>query len=260
MALLLLLEGLLLALLLSTSSQALGGTAPLGRDPAQRTQLVLHLSNSSLPSGVGEPEVLAALADAARVWSYPAVSCSAVEISVGRSTRLWLVEPDVTNLVVFRTETWCHNERCGAARTFPFAAAAMTTVHPSAPSLVRGDIELNGVSYGWNASGLQRTRQASLRVVLTHEIGHLLGLRDACAAEHGKPAPASCVDRDSIMFAPAQLDTPTAKDLAALCRLHPRLVEAAQASCAHRSPVGVGALSALALALLAFHLRTVARS
>jgi hypothetical protein len=102
-------------------------------------------------------------------------------------------------------------------------------------------------------------RQASLRVVLAHEIGHLLGLRDACAAVHGKPAPASCADRDSIMFAPAQLDAPSAKDLAALRRLHPRLVETAPASGAQRSSFGVGAVSALALALLAFHLRTVAR-
>jgi hypothetical protein len=258
MARALLLQGVLLALL-SSSSQALGGPAPLGRDPTHRTRLVLQLSNTSLPAGVGEREVLAALADSARVWSYPAVACSAVEISVGRSTRLRLVEPDVTNLVVFRTETWCHNERCGAARTFPFAAAAMTTLHPSAPGFVRGDIELNGVSYGWNASSLQRTRQASLRVVLTHEIGHLLGLRDACAAVHGKPAPASCADRDSIMFAPAQLDTPTAKDLAALCRLHPRLVETALASGAQRSPFGVGAAWVLALTLLALHLRTAAR-
>jgi hypothetical protein len=233
---------------------------PIGnRDASQRTRLVLHLSNSPLPAGVGEPEVLAALADAARVWSYPAVACSAVEISVGRSTRLRLVEPDVTNLVVFRTEKWCHNERCGVARTFPFAAAAMTTVHPDEPGFVRGDIELNGVSYSWTGSTLQRTRQASLRVVLTHEIGHLLGLRDACAAAHGRPAPAGCADHDSIMFAPAQLDTPSAKDLAMLCRLHPRLVASAPEPKAQRFLFGVGAAWVLALVLLALHLRTVAR-
>jgi len=54
-------------------------------------------------------------------------------------------------------------------------------------AIVEADIVVNAVHYHWD-----RASQARLTRVLAHEVGHVLGLRDACAAGPLHDAPRRC--------------------------------------------------------------------
>lgn len=213
-------------------TRSIGGAAALGlffafvgfgeaAQAAPATALALHVSTHDLPPGVTSDRVRDALARAAAVWSYPAIACSNVELRVEADSRERLATQDGVSLVLFRDREWCHNDRCGGLRTFPLHVAAMTSAYASGEKL-EGDIELNAVTFDWTSSrqDVERPR-APLQAVLAHELGHVLGLPDACGAAHsGKPLP--CNAPPSIMLAPARLERPTEWDVKALCALHPR--------------------------------------
>jgi hypothetical protein len=145
--------------------------------------VTLTPSSIDLPPGVSTGEFESALQAAAAAWGYPEVPCTSLRVLVTKAQRTRLVTEDSVNAVIFRSQRWCHNERCGRDSTFPIRAAAMTTVFPrgAGPGLVReGDIELNGVHFDWQ-DGAGMKPQAPLQAVLVHEIGHVLGLRDECS-------------------------------------------------------------------------------
>jgi hypothetical protein len=111
----------------------------------------------------------------------------------------------------------------------------MTTTYPSGATgrdVKEADVELNAVRF-WFALGDDRKapaaletaakRPASLHATLVHELGHALGLPDACAShtQSGAMRNADCPQaaRDSVMFAPAHLERPTSIDVDNLCAL-----------------------------------------
>lgn len=223
---------------------------------SQSTRVELHLAEQSVPPAFAPERVHAVMADVARIWNRAAAACSSVEIALAKPLRARLAKQDGRSIVVFRRESWCHNERCGERRTYPLSVAAMTTVYPSSPTL-EGDVELNAVSFDW---GSMPQPERYLRAVLAHEVGHVLGFADVCATAHGRPISGACDEGDSIMFAPARLEIPSAADVAELCRRFPRSSARAPAGVVtDRSGAVLSVAAALSFALLAAQLLLTSR-
>jgi len=195
-----------------------------------------------LPEGISVEAFATKLREAANAWSYPQVACTSVELQVTEPEARRLAVQDGTSLVVFRSNTWCHNERCGHDTTFPLRAAAMTTTYSAEAShdVPEADIELNGRFYGWppldaraqrdrdlESTGSDRVRTVPLRAVLVHEIGHVLGFDDACphVGTRDERSTKRC-SRDaplSAMNEVARLEAPSAEDIRTLCARFPRV-------------------------------------
>ena len=198
------------------------------------TSVVLTPSTSALPPGWSAGDFRDAIQRAANRWSFPNVPC-AVTVTVSEGRPAWLAARDGVDVVAYRNRTWCHNERCGAGSTFPLRATAETTTYPEAApgrAPTEADVELNGVAYrftgrsGGDVAADARAWTVPMTSVLAHEIGHVLGLADACGAARrasGQPITDGCsaTDRARVMFAASVADTPTAADVAELCALYP---------------------------------------
>jgi hypothetical protein len=203
-------------------------TIPLALPAAAMPARSLVPSSHALPDGLDAASFRRALVEAAEAWNRSGCLPFALEVSAPAPHRL--AQEDGRNVVVFRPGDWCHNERCGAGRTFPTRAAAMTTVYPEGGGVreVReADIELNAASFDWTLDeeddrphGTGR-QIAPLEAVLAHELGHLLGLRDTCGSEHGgrAKARASCSadERESLMFSGSTRTAPSPWDRDQLC-------------------------------------------
>jgi MYXO-CTERM domain-containing protein len=141
--------------------------------------------------------------------------------------------------IIVRTDKWCDGMNCHDPLLL-----ALTSVFARATDgeIVDADIELNAVNFQWTNipdSGVNpKPGAADLANVLTHELGHLLGLSDNCAAAGGKPpldhtgqpAPACAAApadlREATMFPDTVANdvrkrTLGADDVAAVCALFP---------------------------------------
>jgi hypothetical protein len=208
---------------------------------------VVTPSSRDLPPGITRESWRTVLKEAADAWYTP---CANVRLEVSAPVERWLTERDGANLFVFQGQQWCHNVQCGHMSTFPLRAMAMTTIYPEGARGVRveeADVELNASSFEFTlgsasaggappSAGPPTTapkRKVALKNVLVHEMGHVLGLEDAChPAERpsGRPALFACSnsEQNSAMATGAPLDRPTSDDLGTLCRMYPRTAAAQQ--------------------------------
>jgi hypothetical protein len=164
---------------------------------------------------VSEVNVRSAIDQMGRAWSYPTVRCTSLQVISGNPVPRRLAAEDGFNLVVFRGETWCHNDRCGKTGTFPLRAAAMTTLFPEgarSADVREGDIEINAVHDAWLED---QSGHPNLRSVLLHEIGHVLGFPDL------EPLPAGAA-LDTVMREGSVAERLTERDVQATCKRFPR--------------------------------------
>jgi hypothetical protein len=149
--------------------------------------IILTPSASELPTGWSAGEFREIIERAAGRWSYPNVPCG-VRVVVGEPRSEWRAVQDGTNLVAVRGRSWCHNGRCSAATTYPLRTMGMTTTYPAGATggaIMEADIEINGVFFQFTDAGAlpdesARKHAVRLESILTHEIGHVLGLGDVC--------------------------------------------------------------------------------
>lgn len=229
------------ATLISITATSVGVPVPaVAAQDARSSELRLTPSSAGLPANVSAEGLHSELEQAARTWSYPEVPCTASTMRIESSASLRTSWQDGVNAVLFRTDAWCHNARCGGLRTFPSLATAMTTPYPAraAGQLDRpneADIELNGVDYVWHAAGLGATAiepaesrpRLWLRAVLVHELGHALGFGDRCLlsrSRQGVGADPRCTtaEQASVMFVGSRSATLSPLDIEQLCRRYPR--------------------------------------
>jgi hypothetical protein len=226
--------------------------------------VVLTPSTHDLPPGWSGEDLRKTVQAAAARWSYPQVPC-ALKVTVAEPTSAWRATQDGTNLIVYRSQTWCHNERCGPESTFPLRVTGMTTSYPTGAAgraVVEGDVELNGVTFAPTATAGKWT--APLESVLVHELGHVVGLPDACLVDHrasGRPVIGGCGPEESTraMFPTGLHDALAAGDVAALCALYPPEGGSSQRSFMPTAAIATAVVAALALALVMVRRRRRAR-
>jgi hypothetical protein len=189
-------------------------------------------------------DLVTALEDGVREWNDALDDCGAPRLRVARApSSVGRIRQDERSVVLVRTGTWCSDGARDRGDCYDDGRAAITRLYPvqSATSQRDGeireaDIELNAVDYRWSLDG-DAAGTRSLRAIIAHELGHVLGLEHSCSASPksraaGKSIPLpSCSAseaRASIMF-PEPVESerrlvfaPGHSETATLCALYPR--------------------------------------
>jgi hypothetical protein len=138
------------------------------------TREVPYRVYTAMPAGLDRAAALAAIEAAAATWN--AVECTDVELVFAGFTDEPPVAGDDVNTIAFVQTGW-------TAMGLDADAAATTDVRYASRSdetrIVEADLLLNADAYGWTvdarASGVR-----DLQSVVTHELGHVLGLLHPC--------------------------------------------------------------------------------
>ena len=205
------------------------GNTPLWRDGST---IVLTLDADTIPANARP-----AIAAAAAAWRTASASCS--ELSFAIDVRV--PGEDDHDTVHLRTDHWCPP---GGGACFAPDAASVTTLtyvdDPSDPDdgkILGADVELNAVDFELLVPGATAatTKPAlDLQSVVTHELGHVLGLAHDCGTgqepwptdELGRRVPACAAAAPAVttatMYVRIQPDdlggrTPEAGDVAGAC-------------------------------------------
>ncbi|MCX7807338.1 MAG: matrixin family metalloprotease [Deltaproteobacteria bacterium] len=92
-------------------------------------------------------------------------------IAPSRDTNLTRGTPDGRNRVIFRAEDWPSEMRRGR-----ILAIALTRYQRSTGMIIDADIDINAADYRWSTSPLPPHGHEDLQNMLTHELGHVIGL------------------------------------------------------------------------------------
>jgi len=154
---------------------------PKGRILAWQTPDFSLRVGAAVPKGVTRQAMLDAARAAARAWNE--VDCAAVHIEIEDGGSVVLpVREDGVNAVVPHLMTWCADERGTGCHDNMNPALTTTRFRPGTQkrtaTIHEVDVELNAVDYRWD--DLKAPNGADLQTILTHELGHALGLADAC--------------------------------------------------------------------------------
>ena len=195
-------------------------------------------------------EILHAATAAAAAWSSARPSatdpvCTYLRINVTESDAQPRVAGlDYTNILIFRTTSWCAPSDAPGTCSYAPEALAITSVFVNKVNgrIIDGDIEVNSKNFVWTDLDLdpKGTGKQDLQNALTHEMGHLIGLDHTCFPpgtpgtppldDMGNPVP-SCDSaptsvQQTTMFASAipgdtEKRTLAPDDIRAVCAIYP---------------------------------------
>ncbi|MDP9149360.1 MAG: M10 family metallopeptidase domain-containing protein [Myxococcota bacterium] len=138
-------------------------------------------------SGVTAEELVLALQSAARAWNEPLETCAVPRVRIRTPTPGGAARVDGRSVVVLRSDAWCPADRRDPSDCYDPKLQALTQLRQRLDGkesddgvLSEADIEVNAVDFRWSLDG-QRPGTRSLRAILAHELGHVLGLRHPCA-------------------------------------------------------------------------------
>lgn len=190
-------------------------------------QIALAFSPQDLPESLDEESAERALHDAATTWAEPA--CTGVEPKIVD----WLA-PDAEAAEQLATIKWVANwEGSGLPADAPASTDLAFRQTDTGWEIGEASVYLDVNAFAWD--------EDTLRSVLTHELGHVLGLRHPCEDDGSDGAPL-CSDvegsvAESAMYpfyAPGDLSL-GADDIAGICYLYPAGEDGCASACGVRA-------------------------
>lgn len=120
-------------------------------------------------------------------WNDELAGCRAPRFSVAEILQeARPTKQDGTSSVLVRTQDWCPDGVANETNCYDHDVEALTRVYPNEYGsldergvIAEADIEINAVYFKWSLDG-RVPGTHSLRATLAHELGHVLGLDDAC--------------------------------------------------------------------------------
>jgi hypothetical protein len=147
------------------------------------------LLGSPPPDMTGDAYLQAARA-AAAVWGHPALACSGLVLSIHKTAETSAaVGYDGRNVIVLSQDSWCSETSAAEPSTptcYSANALAVTTVfrNVNTGEIVDADMEVNAVNVFWadlvQNPALASGSTADFQNMLTHELGHVIGLAHDC--------------------------------------------------------------------------------
>lgn len=121
------------------------------------------------------------------LWNEALAGCRVPRLALAKTrSEFGPIKQDGISSIVVRASEWCPDGSSNDASCYEHRLEALTTVYPNeyGPPEEKGvireaDIEINAVDMKWSSDGSVPGTH-SLRATIAHELGHVLGLDDAC--------------------------------------------------------------------------------
>ena len=192
---------------------------------------------------ISPADYLATLRFGIDAWNGALRGCSTPQLRLGPvMDDRHKVRQDGVSMVVVREGKWCSDDDVRLESCYDRSIEAITNLYPSRAlgaaedgAVREVDIEVNAVDYTWSLDGAAPASR-NLRALMTHELGHALGLDHVCrsaqstvAQTPGAPVCESSNTQASIMFPHVTTDRahgaprPGSSEITLLCKSYTSL-------------------------------------